>query len=250
MKGVDYKMENQQKEILLTIGEWTNDQIAAFMGIKEGTLKQTRAKKLKDLEEYAEFKIQRGKINITKVLDPGPYELPRIRNSAKRITHEAFPKMWREYDTCVRCATEIKTTHQLPNKVKTIAGYVGQERMEAYGSPIADKKSKGTKGKCHYVWAKNIKGIEFHPMTAEEQKYYNQVIDEVYGHRNEKKEIAERNLIRDAYKKGAISKEDYDAIRDEWDEKEWNMWQQVLSIMITKYQIELKRVTHSEETEY
>lgn len=53
----------------LTTGEWTNGQLAKWFGIKENTFCSQRASRFKELENYADFEVQKGtgKIIITNV---------------------------------------------------------------------------------------------------------------------------------------------------------------------------------------
>lgn len=56
--------------IELKEGKITNKDLAEWFGIKPMTLSKNKEKKLKELEAFAEFYEDKGKIVITKILNP------------------------------------------------------------------------------------------------------------------------------------------------------------------------------------
>ena len=138
----------------LHLGAFTNDELADWFGIKIGTFRNAKAKKLKELEEYADFEIKWGKVVITHIKQP--YYIKGSK-SAKKI-HEEFCNLWNEdgYDTCANVGKKAKAKY--PEEVtvceRTAAYYSLVARNDIVGKPFSNG---GKKGYCEYEPCKKVR---------------------------------------------------------------------------------------------
>lgn len=224
----------KQRDIILTEGEWTNEQLANFFGITSRSFKNVRAKKLKILQDYAEFEILRGKINITKVIEAVPY--CSKRKQIENIVKELLLKLWAKngFDTISNVVDLAKDDPRLKDvNYNTLYYYMRKIHLELFGSP--KKRNGGTKGLCYFKWGKRslerFKQPEY--FTPEEEEYFNYLISKAYDRSPE--EEAEIEAIYRTYKE---TDEEYKEFQKEQKEKHRFLWQTVVEEgMQEKYNI-------------
>ncbi len=231
------------QEIILTIGEWTNKQLADFFGIKEATFRSKRIQKLKALQDYAEFEVLRGKVNITKVKEAVPY-CPKRQMFYKTIG-ELVDKTWSSngFDTVVNVADKIKDDPRLAGlSFSTVQYYVRKYHTENFGSP--KRKDGGKKGFCKFKWGKRDINRFKQPQyfTEEEEKYYNALIEKAYGVDPEYE--AEKEAILQSYKE---TDAEYIEFQKEDKERHNELWKNIVEQgMYDKYSILLIKGTQDE----
>jgi hypothetical protein len=77
----------------LTTGKWSTKKLAEWFGIRPNSLSRNKEKKLKELKEFADFKItDTGKILIIKVKIPY-YHKPNSKTYQYYL--DTVPKAWR-----------------------------------------------------------------------------------------------------------------------------------------------------------
>lgn len=241
---------------ILTEGVWTNAMLADFFRIKERSFRSTRAKKLEELKEYADFIVGRGQITITKVKDSSPYVKKRGQN--RRIVTEEFPLLWEEYDTCIRCGQAIyeKRKKDLTATLNTVQQYTRAERDICYGSPTNREGAKkmGTKGRCNYCWCKefiNEQGeCHYQGLTEEEETWLNEIIKDVFVKEFEVERIKKEALVWDSYKKGDLSEQELVESLKEARQRDYTLWTQVTTRMYALHNIEIKRATKTEKSAF
>lgn len=159
----------KEELIPLTIGVKTNQEIADWFGIKISSFKMAKEKKLKILEEYAEFEILRGKINILKIKDEE--RIYYIKGKDREIIKENFEKTWNPagYDTAKRVSAVIYTNNKdkLSIKPSTAYHYTCDTRRELFGSPKT--RERGSIGFCRFALCKAIEG-EIYPIPLTEKE--------------------------------------------------------------------------------
>jgi hypothetical protein len=189
--------------MLLTAGKKTNKELAKWFGIRPDTLSKNKVKKLKELENFACFHLEKGKIVIDEVLEP-EYSKKGGENYQK-VKREIDPT-WNAngLDTCSRVAEAIHTKLTLEDKDFTLKetkvySYTRKGRNELYGAPFG---GGGELGKCEYLWCKKTEtGYEF--LTKEEEQIKQDLIKLYFGDATEK-----QLLVRDMVDKGELKSED------------------------------------------
>lgn len=164
----------------LKLGIMTNKELAKwFGGIQEKSFRSTRAKKLKILEEYAEFEDMRGKINITKVIKP-----IYIKNKNYKFIKEKTLEQWSNtgLDTCRLVCKKITQKYYNNKEIQALKestsyNYVSQSKREFWGKAFT---TEGELGTCKYEMCKEINGecVEF---TEEEKKIKQELLNKYYG---------------------------------------------------------------------
>ena len=230
-------------EIILTEGIWTNKQLADFFGVQEKTFRNSRIQKLKALQDYAEFEVLRGKVNITKVKEAVPY-CPK-RQMIYKIISELVDKTWslNGFDTVVNVADKIKDDPRLAGlSPSTVQYYVRKYHTENFGSP--KRKDGGKKGFCRFKWGKRDINRFKQPQyfTEEEEKYYNELIGKAYGVDPEYE--AEKEAILQSYKE---TDTEYIEFQKEDKERHSELWKNIVEQgMYDKYNILLIKGTQDE----
>ena len=172
----------------------TNKELAEwFGGIQEKSFRDTRAKKLKILEEYAEFENMRGKINITKIIKP-----IYIKKKNYYFIKEKTLEQWSDtgLDTCKLVANKISEKYYNNKEIKELEDstkytYVSKSKREFWGKAFT---TEGKLGRCEYVMCKEIDGkcIEF---TEEEKKIKQELLNKYYGNDVSEKLVFIRDML-------------------------------------------------------
>lgn len=193
----------------LKLGIMTNKELAEwFGGIQEKSFRSTRAKKLKILEEYAEFEDMRGKINITKVIKP-----IYIKNKNYKFIKEKTLEQWSNtgLDTCKTVSNKINEKYYNRKEIQNLADstrytYVCQSKREYWGKAFG---TYGEIGHCIYELCKQIDG-ECIELTEEEKKIKNKLLTKYFGNTDEK-----LVFIKDMLDSGEITKEEVGEVLEE-----------------------------------
>ena len=166
----------------LHLGVFTNEELADWFGVKLGTFKNARAKKLVELKEYADFENRRGQVIITNIKQP--YYIKGSK-SAKKI-HDEFFNLWNAdgYDTCANVGK--KAIARYPNEVtvreETAAKYALIARNDYVGKPFS---GGGKKGYCEYETCKK-QGDRYVPLTEEEKAINRKLLTKYFSTSSEK----------------------------------------------------------------
>lgn len=141
---------------ILTSGYKTGSELAKWFGISLSTYKNQKAKKLEELKNFAEFKIEKGKVVITKVLNP---IYTKQSSKAYQLIRSKIDECWSEdgLDSCKRVGEQVKEElkKELSLAPSTVYNYTRKGRNELYGVPF---KERGAIGSCTYLWCKKERG--------------------------------------------------------------------------------------------
>lgn len=184
----------------LSLGLWTNEMLSKWFGIKEKTFRNTKEKKLKELEEYCNFERQNGKINIIEIYKP-VYVKKKSKNY--REIRNNVDKYWSEngLDSCKHVSNKIMEELKLPMAFTTAYNYTREARNELYGKPFQES---GILGNCVYLWCKrNLETGELSFFTEEEEKIKAELKIKYFG------DVSEKQLfVKEMVALGEIKKED------------------------------------------
>lgn len=190
--------------IELTVGKKTGKELAEWFGTTVGNFRNTKAKKLEELKLFAEFYEERGKVVITKVIEP-VYQ--KGMASVKRKVIEKIDEVWSPngLDSCQRVGEKILALLQEEDNTfnraaGTIVKYTRDGRNELYGLPF---QGGGKIGNCVYIWCKRdpISG-EYSLLTSEEQEIKQKIQTKYFGDATEK-----QILVKGMVEAGEITKE-------------------------------------------
>ena len=195
----------------LKLGVMTNKELADWFGIKEGSFRRNKDKKLEELRNFAEFERKKGKIEIKKIIEP---VYSKRGSEAYQIVKNEIDNVWSDsgLDSCSRVSEEIgeKCKNELMITQNTIYNYTRKGRNELYGVPC---QSEGSLGRCTYLLCKKIgDGIDavYEKFTEDEEKIKDMLMKKYFGN------LAEKTLIVSMMvERGEIRKEDmYDELKE------------------------------------
>lgn len=176
----------------------TNKELAEWFGIKEKSFRDTRAKKLEILKEYAEFENLRGKVNILKIKKP----IYTKGSENYKLIKEKTVEQWNTtgLDTCSLVAEKIKKNYndKLFISDTTLYSYTCNSKRELWGKAYGS----GEIGHCIYELCKEINN-ECIPFTEEEKNIKSKLLKKYFGNADEK-----LFFITDMVKKGEIEQEE------------------------------------------
>lgn len=188
----------------LHLGIMTGKELAAWFGISDGSFRNSKAKKLEELKNFATFEMCGAKVNILEIKEP---YYSKQASAAFQKVHDEFEKAWDEsgLDSCSRVGLQIKESlgNELAIKDGTVYEYTRKTRNELYGKPFM---SGGTHGDCIYMWCKKIgEGVsaKYVALTEEEEKIKQDLMIKYYGNTTEK-----NLLVKGMVAAGEISKEE------------------------------------------
>lgn len=190
--------------MVLKLGIMTNAELANWFGVTQGSFKATKAKKLEELKDFADFEEVKGKVNIKEIY----YDTYVKRGSkAYEIYKEEFDKEWSDtgIDSCSRVNTAILTKREADLKIKESTGYyyTRKTRNELYGVPFM---APGIKGTCEYKWVKCVGeglDIKYIPLTPEEEKIKKDLHTKYFGDSSDKSVMIKAMVMR-----GELTKEE------------------------------------------
>lgn len=201
-----YKGRKDKKNMNeLKIGAMSNEELGAWFGVKVGTFKNQKKKKLEELKMFADFYLDKGKVIITEIYDP-IYSKKQSETMKKVV--DKIDMVWSEdgLDSCSRVGSEIyellKQEDSTFNKAEsTVVKYTAKGRNELYGVPFV---GNGKIGSCIYIWCKRNKDTgEYSFLTEEEQMIKQQLQTKYFGDATEK-----QILVKGMVESGEIRKED------------------------------------------
>jgi hypothetical protein len=188
----------------LKLGVMSNKELADWFGIKEGSFKNNKKKKLEVLKDFAEFEEKAGKIYITKIYN-GVYSKQGSKSYQK--IKDKVDECWYEdgLDSCKRVGEEVQEVlkGEVNLSSSTIYDYTRRSRNELYGVPF---KEEGSLGKCVYLWCKKEgEGINtrYNLLTDEEEEIKQGLIKKYFGDATEK-----QIFIKGMVEMGEIRKEE------------------------------------------
>lgn len=180
---------------ILTEGKKTNAEMAKWFGIAASSYSCQKAKKLEELKNFAEFKIEKGKVVITKVLNP---IYTKQSSKAYQLIRSKIDECWNEdgLDSCKRVGKQIQK--ELKNELSvvesTVYTYTRRGRNELYGVPF---QNNGTIGSCTYLWCKKEgDGIDtkYSKFTKEEEEIKDNLLKKYFGNTTEKQIIVQEMI--------------------------------------------------------
>lgn len=189
---------------ILTSGYKTGSELAKWFGISLSTYKNQKAKKLEELKNFAEFKIEKGKVVITKVLNP---IYTKQSSKAYQLIRSKIDECWNEdgLDSCKRVGEQVKEElkKELSLAPSTVYNYTRKGRNELYGVPF---KERGAIGSCTYLWCKKEgDGVntQYRRLTKEEEQIKQDLLKKYFGNATEKQVI-----VKAMVEAGEIQKEE------------------------------------------
>ena len=191
--------------IELTVGKKTGKELAEWFGTTVGHFRNTKAKKLEELKLFAEFYEEKGKVVITKVIEPF-YQKGMAK--VKRKVIEKIDEVWSAdgLDSCQRVGEKILALLQEEDNTfnratGTIVKYTREGRNELYGLPF---QGGGKIGNCIYIWCKrDPKTGNYSLLTKEEQEIKQKIQTKYFGDATEK-----QILVKAMVEAGEITKEE------------------------------------------
>lgn len=162
-------------------GIMTNKELADWFRIKEKSFRDTRAKKLEILKEYAEFENLRGKVNILKIKKP----IYTKGSENYKLIKEKTIEQWSStgLDTCKLVAEKIKKNYKTKLTVSdtTLYSYTCYSKRELWGKAFGE----GEIGYCVYELCKEVNN-ECIPFTPEEMEIKSNLLKKYFGSADEK----------------------------------------------------------------
>lgn len=214
-----------EEEIVLQEGRtYSNKEMAEWFDITERSFSKMKTKKLKELEEYAEFETMRGKVKILKLKDPDRITYDNHLTPIKRYVAAHFLETWdtEGIETASRVAAKLCVAYRKekgvpPEKAKerSFLYCVKKERDKHF--PMRSRewaKMFGTVGKCDatvYTRAKNM----YESLNDEQAKEF---YEEFYKRYKKDKVATAIMQINSRYEKGELQN------KERWEEawKEFN----------------------------
>ena len=189
--------------MVLTVGKKTNKELAAWFGITPGSFGTKKAKKLEELEYFANFHLEGTKVVIDEVLIP---EYTKQSSANYQKVKCRIDTTWSKtgLDTCARVSKEIyqlltKEDENFNLQNSTVYNYTRRGRNELYGKPFS---AGGELGKCEYVWAKKTDtGYEF--LNEKEAAIRDTLIKKYFGDATQK-----QLMVTQMVKEGELKSED------------------------------------------
>lgn len=164
----------------LKTGKMTNKQLAEFFQCSENTIRNHKKQKLKELENYAEFYEEKGKIVITTV-KKSSYKKPRSENYNK--VKQGVDMYWPQdgIGTCPLVSNIIQEKMPLAIADSTRLKMVQDAKKELFGTN--DGVWAGEKGYCYYAYGVFDKSEgRYRALTEEENEMRHKIWDKYYGH--------------------------------------------------------------------
>lgn len=230
-------------ETELKLGKMTRAELAEWFGIKPRSYDNAKAKKLKELQIFADFEEVYGGVNIIKIKIP---IYAKKGSRAYNIIKEAFPNAWHKsgYDTAARVGSQIwRQNLELQDMITetTAKSYVSRVRTEYYGR--VHKQETGSLGWCKYAYVVENCWEEAVLLTEEQSAQVNQLIYEIYTNEQEP-------FVYEAYKEGTISEKEYEEFQLDWKNKASDRYITFidrLSKMLGFYPTKVTKITNTEK---
>ena len=155
---------------------YTNEELAEWFEIAEGSFKNQKKKKLEYLSLFADFEIRKGKVYITKVYEP-EYVNPRDKDNNDKLYQKAIARIIKEhplqlYITCAGRVVQSKdlALTKLQHKFTTCYQYVRRNlKVIADGS---------TREWCQRFYQSEV---DFIPLDDEQLKFWKEILHDTLG---------------------------------------------------------------------
>lgn len=189
----------------LHLGTMTNQELAAWFGLTEGSFKNTKKKRLQELkEDYCDFEVLRGKINVIKIYDEKKINYVNKKSRVYKFICNNMDKVWNEngLDSCKDVTEKFLKEHEaeMEDYSDTVVySLVIAARNELYGKPFM--RHEGKLGYCEYIWCTRDEEGELRFLTEDEEKRKELLLKKYYGDAQEKtlfvKEMVKRGEIKE-----------------------------------------------------
>lgn len=186
----------------LRLGKMSGKEIAEWFGITVHTYQSKATKYLKKLEEFCEFEKVYGGVEISKI-----YLSTYDRKLSKTIDTSYVKEVYLNHG--------LTSMSGMCEKYGYSITQVRNSRNRLYGEKVYNEDNQDSKpgllGVKDYAWVVKIyEGPNrYRGMTLEEQKYFDELIEEVYG-ALKVEEIKESEKIKQACKEEGVSIEEMD----------------------------------------
>ena len=189
----------------LKLGQMTNQELAQWFDITVKSFTNTKKKRLEELKYFADFYENKGKVVITKIINP--VYSKRVTTNYEKVK-DKIDEVWSSdgLDTCTRVGNEIyeqltKEDNDFNLQDTTVIAYTRKGRNELYGRPFV---GGGQIGNCIYLWCKrDRKTGRYSFLTPEEQEIKQKLQTKYFGDATEK-----QILVKGMIESGEISKEE------------------------------------------
>ena len=186
-------------------GKMTNKELAEWFGMSQKSFTNKKRDKLKELEYFAAFHEEKGKVIIEEVYD-AVYSKQGSANYRK--VRDKVDEVWSEdgLDSCARVGNQIyflleEEEGKSPLKQSTVVNYTGKSRNELYGKPFMENGKIGT---CIYTWCKRDRTTgEYSLLSPEEQTIKQNLQTKYFGDATEK-----QILVKAMVEEGEITSEE------------------------------------------
>lgn len=186
-------------------GKISNKELAEWFGVTANSFSKNKAKKLKELSNFAQYHIDEKNHIIIDVVYNDIY----IKNgsNAYQKVRDKVDEIWSEngLDSCSRVGNEIyeiltEEDENFALQSSTVYNYTIKGRNELYGKPFM---SGGKLGSCVYLWCKRKKDGKYSMLTEKEQMIKQQLQTKYFGDATEK-----QVLVKAMVEAGELSKEE------------------------------------------
>ena len=187
----------------------SSSEVAEWFHISPKAYSNTKKKKLEVLKQYCKFEdLGRKGVNITEIY------IYEFSGKTREIVENEFLEAWKENPNTLKNAADYiysKRQNDLTVKPITVYNCTCKVKRDWFGVP---KKCGGSKGYCNWVYAVyDIETNKYRYLTEEEQQIRAKLLKEFY--KDSDARIEEIAKLKESYKLGEISKEDYDTMTDE-----------------------------------
>ena len=227
---------------------YNGKELAEWFQISYSTFRQNKKKRLEELKEYADFEEVGVRIKILEVYSN---IYVNKRGSGYKIVYQLVKDLWAKngYDTCAHIYELIKGREDLSYlSESTIYAYVNKAHRERFGSPA--KQDGGTEGICYFKWGKRDLKECKKPLyfTKEEYGYFRELILKIYA--IDPDEVAEKEAIRQSYAEHEITKEEYEAYLENYENNRKGKWGLIEQGMYEEFNILLIKATQEDFERY
>ena len=191
-----------KNQIELKLGIMTNKELANWFGISASSLSHDKARKLKQLQSYAEYELVGNKTQKVKINKIYEAKYNKKGSQSFELIKNKLNLVWSDdgLDSCKRVCYEILQTSNLTIADTTAYHYTLKSRNDLFGKPF---QQAGSLGSCRYLWCKQEQETgRLCFLTQEQEKIKQGLIKKYFGDATEKQII-----VQGMVEAGEISKE-------------------------------------------
>lgn len=188
--------------------KFSSKEIAEWFGIAYQTYRKTKQKRLKELEDYCEFKEMHGGLLIKEVY------IEEYNKNLRKHYDTLFLKNVLEANEHLSTVSGIARKEKKdPGEERTLRYQFTKSRNYLFGDTAT---LQGIAGCRKLTWAIKVgEKNQYRSFSPEEQELFNTLITTVYGSRSAD-DIKEEALIDELYKKSeTMTKEDYFILKED-----------------------------------